>query len=78
VSAHIRRTDYEEHMNLTYKNATNVDQKFYLNAFKWLQKQVNKTLIMIVVTDDMKWAQENLATGRVDIFLPGFVLNFRR
>jgi Glycosyl transferase family 11 len=71
VSAHIRRVGYEHHMKVTYKNATIVDQKFYLNAFKWLQKQVNKTLIMIVVTDDMKWAQDNLAKGRDDIFMPG-------
>jgi Glycosyl transferase family 11 len=71
VSAHIRRGDYEEHMNLTYINATLVDRNYYLNAFKWLQKQVNKTLIMIVVTDDMTWAKENLAKGRDDIFMPG-------
>jgi hypothetical protein len=72
VSAHIRRTDFIHHMNVTFKNATIVDKNFYLNAFKWLQKQmVNKTLIMIVVTDDMKWAQDNLAKGRDDVFMPG-------
>jgi Glycosyl transferase family 11 len=77
VSAHIRRVGYEEHMNLTYINATLVDRNYYLNAFKWLQKQVNKTLIMIVVTDDMTWAKENLAKGRDDIFMPGLFLIFQ-
>jgi hypothetical protein len=58
-------------MNLTYVNATIVDQNYYLNAFKWLQKQMLKALIMIVVTDDMTWAEDNLVKGRNDIFMLG-------
>jgi len=71
VGVHIRRTDYIHHVKSIYKNATQVSHEFYNNAFAWLEEQVETTLIFIVITDDMKWAEENIAQGRSDVFMPG-------
>jgi len=68
---HIRRNDYLNHMKIVYKNASLVGHEYYNNAFSWLKKQVNTTLIFIVLTDDMKWAQEFIVKNRTDIFMPG-------
>jgi len=68
---HIRRSDYRGHVPAVYKNATEVGAQFYTNAFKWLKSQVSSPLIFIVVTDDMKWANDNLAVNTSDVFTPG-------
>jgi len=65
-------------MKIIYKNASIVNHDYYNNAFSWLQKQVNTTLIFIVLTDDMKWAQEFIAKNRTDVFMPGKIENNRR
>jgi Glycosyl transferase family 11 len=72
VSVHVRRIGYEHHLKVTYKNATIVGKEFYQNSMNWLIKQANTTtLLFIVISDDLKWATENIAKGRDDVFLPG-------
>jgi len=84
VSVHIRRTEYVSHVQKVYPNATAVGPEFYANAFQWLKKQVNSALMFVVITDDMKWAQENVANNTKDVFTPGkntflyMVYNFSR
>lgn len=71
VSVHVRRVGYEHHLKVTYKNATIVGKEFYQHSMNWLIKQVNTTLLFVVISDDLKWAMDNIAKGRDDVFLPG-------
>jgi Glycosyl transferase family 11 len=71
VSVHVRRVGYEYHLKVTYNNATIVGKEFYQHSMNWLIKQVNTTLLFIVISDDLKWATENIAKGRDDVFMPG-------
>jgi hypothetical protein len=71
VSVHVRRVGYEYHIKMVYKNAPIVGKEYYQNSMNWLMKQVNTTLVFILISDDLKWATENIAQGRDDVFMPG-------
>lgn len=71
ASVHVRRTDYLEHIKILYKNASAAPPEFYLNAFTWLKKRVRSPLIFIVLSDDPKWAMENILSKSPDAFMPG-------
>jgi hypothetical protein len=71
VSVHVRRVGYDYHLKMIYKNAPIVGKEYYQNSMNWLMKQVNTTLVFILISDDLKWAMENIAQGRDDVFLPG-------
>jgi Glycosyl transferase family 11 len=71
VSVHVRRVGYEHHVKVTYKNSSIVGKDYFQNSMNWLMKQVNNTLMFILISDDLKWAAENIAQGRDDVFMPG-------
>ncbi|CAB3364866.1 Hypothetical predicted protein [Cloeon dipterum] len=59
VSVHVRRTDYMHHMNKVHRNGKVATPKFFHAAMDWLIKELNTTLMFIVISDDRNWTQEN-------------------
>lgn len=75
VSVHVRRVGYDTHLKEVYKITNMVGKEFYQHSMDWLKKQVNSTLVFIVISDDQKWATENIAKDRDDVFMPGDKMN---
>ncbi|XP_059479181.1 uncharacterized protein LOC132198904 [Neocloeon triangulifer] len=71
VGVHVRRTDYMRHMGLVHPGSMVASPKFFHNAMNWISQKVNKPLIFVVVSDDSKWAQENIVSDRNNTYLGG-------
>ncbi|CAB3364864.1 Hypothetical predicted protein [Cloeon dipterum] len=71
VGLHVRRTDYLRHLSIVHPNGMVASPKYYHTAMDWLKKQVDRSLIFIVISDDPKWAETEIVDRRSDAYLPG-------
>jgi len=55
VSIHVRRGDY-----IINKNINLLSEVYYKMAIKELQKRLQRDLVFVVFSDDMKWCEQNL------------------